>query len=287
MSEPIPFAPDGLLEAALYARDLRAAETFYRDVLGLRVIESQSGRHVFFRSGETVLLVFNPEQTSGETVLIGGQAIPKHGTQGAGHVAFTIADRTLTTWRNYLRHTAVEIESEIDWPQGGHSIYFRDPAGNSVELATRSIWPQLTDASLTPENQFNLTNAGNLNLLTLDRQFFTALINADTAALERILADDFILIDVNSGSEITKSDLLMALGLGQVKFKSIEPVGQRMRSYQTTAVITGRTRMKGRLGDSPFDVSSRYTHVYFEQHREWRLVSAQGTPISPSPEQLV
>ena len=123
MSEPIPFAPDGLLEAALYARDLRAAETFYRDVLGLRVIESQSGRHVFFRSGETVLLVFNPEQTSGETVLIGGQAIPKHGTQGAGHVAFTIADRTLTTWRNYLRHTAVEIESEIDWPQGGHSIY--------------------------------------------------------------------------------------------------------------------------------------------------------------------
>ena len=147
MREPIPLAPDGLLEAALYASDLRAAEQFYRDVLGLRVITSQPGRHVFFRSGRTVLLVFNPEQTSGETVCIGGAAVPKHGTQGAGHVAFTIAESTLPSWREHLSQAGVAIETEIDWPQGGHSIYFRDPAGNSVELATPSIWPQLTEAS--------------------------------------------------------------------------------------------------------------------------------------------
>ena len=40
----------------------------------------------------------------------------------------------------------VPIEAEIAWPQGGHSLYVRDPASNSVELATPSIWPQLTDA---------------------------------------------------------------------------------------------------------------------------------------------
>ena len=94
-----------------------------------------------------MLLVFNPEQTSGEAVLIGAQFIPNHGTQGAGHVAFSIAESTLTAWREHLSQAGVAIETEIDWPQGGHSIYFRDPAGNSVELATPSIWPQLTEAS--------------------------------------------------------------------------------------------------------------------------------------------
>jgi ketosteroid isomerase-like protein len=123
-----------------------------------------------------------------------------------------------------------------------------------------------------------------MNPLALDQDFFTALVDADTAASARILSDDFILIDVNSGSEIAKPDLLTALGLGQVKFESIEPDEQRVRRYQTTIVITGRTKMKGRLGDAPFAASSRYTHVYVEQHGEWRLVAAQGTQISPGSE---
>ena len=59
-----PPTPNGVLEAALYARDLLAAEQFYRDVLGLRVIASQPGRHIFFCCGQTVLLVFNPTVTA-------------------------------------------------------------------------------------------------------------------------------------------------------------------------------------------------------------------------------
>ncbi|MEO8358899.1 MAG: nuclear transport factor 2 family protein [Vicinamibacteria bacterium] len=123
-----------------------------------------------------------------------------------------------------------------------------------------------------------------MNTLTLDQQFFTALVHADTAALERILSDDFMLIDVNSGSEIAKPDLLTALGLGHVKFESIEPSEQRVRRYQTTVVITGRTRMTGRLGVEPFSTSSRYTHVYVEQQGAFRMVAAQGTQMSPGSE---
>jgi len=139
--------PDGVLEAALYARDLIAAEQFYRDVLGLRVIASQPGRHVFLRCGQTVLLVFNPTETASETVLVSGKAIPKHGAQGAGHIACSVEPSALPAWRERLQQAGVPIETEIAWPQGGHSLYFRDPAGNSVELATSSIWPQLADAS--------------------------------------------------------------------------------------------------------------------------------------------
>jgi Domain of unknown function (DUF4440) len=93
------------------------------------------------------------------------------------------------------------------------------------------------------------------------------------------LADDFILIDVMRGSEITKSSLLAAIGSGQVQFESIEPGDNLMRLYKTTAVVTGRTRMKGRLGGAPFATSSRYTHVFVMQQGKWRLVAAQGTQI--------
>ena len=119
--------------------------------------------------------------------------------------------------------------------------------------------------------------------LTADRQFFTALIEGDGQALDRVLSDDFILIDVMSGSVITKPEFLTAIRSRQVTFEAIEPADNLVRLYQGTAVITGRTQMKGRFGEKPFAVGSRYTHVFVEQQGEWRLVSAQGTQISPPP----
>lgn len=124
-----------------------------------------------------------------------------------------------------------------------------------------------------------------LDPLAAERQFFVALVEASVEALDRVLADDFILIDVMSGSEITKSSLLAVIGSGQLKFEAIEPADSLVRLYQTTAVITARTQMSGRFGETPFTVSSRYTHVYVEQQGHWRLVTAQGTQISPQPEQ--
>ena len=130
-------------------------------------------------------------------------------------------------------------------------------------------------------------NAHFLDPLAVDRQFFTSLIEADFQALDRLLARDFMLIDVMSGSEISKSSLFAVMGSGQVKFKAIEPAENLVRLYQTTAVVTGRTQMKGVLGDTPFSVSSRYTHVYVTQQSGWRLVAAQGTKVLPGPEQPV
>ena len=124
-----------------------------------------------------------------------------------------------------------------------------------------------------------------MNPLTVDKQFFASLIAGDVQALDHILVDDFILIDVMSGSEITKPAFLAFIGSGQIKFESIEPAENRVRLYQTTAIVTGRTQMKGRLGDASFAASSRYTHVFVDQRGEWRLATAQGTQISPAPGQ--
>ena len=128
--------PAGLLEACLYAPDLGAAENFYRKVLGLEVYSRDPGRDVFFRCGQGMFLVFNPGQTSRN----GNSGVPRHGATGPGHVAFRVEEDEVEDWKAHLRAQGVEIEKELSWPGGGRSLYFRDPAGNSVELATARLW---------------------------------------------------------------------------------------------------------------------------------------------------
>jgi catechol 2,3-dioxygenase-like lactoylglutathione lyase family enzyme len=127
----------GVLETCLYATDLDAAERFYSDVLGLDAFSRVPGRHVFFRCGDAVFLVFNPDRTAAPDPSGG---VPPHGARGPGHVAFSVTEADLAPWRERLAAHGVEIEAEVTWPSGGRSLYVRDPAGNSVELAPASIW---------------------------------------------------------------------------------------------------------------------------------------------------
>ena len=131
---------DGILETCLYAEDLAAAEKFYSEVLGLSVLGRAEGRHVFFRCGASVLLLFNASRTSTAAGEVAGVPVPTHGASGSGHVCFRIAEASLDHWRARLAERAVTIEAEIQWPSGGKSLYVRDPAGNSVEFAPARIW---------------------------------------------------------------------------------------------------------------------------------------------------
>jgi ketosteroid isomerase-like protein len=115
---------------------------------------------------------------------------------------------------------------------------------------------------------------------SVDRRFFSALIAADGQALEQIMSDDFILVDIMSGGEVDRPALLSVVTSGQLRFHKIEPVECRVRHYPGTAVVNGRTEMSGQFGDSSFAASSRYTHVYVQQDNRWRLVAAQGTRIA-------
>lgn len=124
-----------LVEIGIYADDLGRAERFYAEVLGLAVRGKEEGRHVFFQvSDRTMLLIFRPEAT------LRGDVLPAHGARGPGHFALGIAPEDLPAWRLRLGEHRVPIEHEESWPRGGHSLYFRDPAGNSVELITPGVW---------------------------------------------------------------------------------------------------------------------------------------------------
>lgn len=129
-----------ILETALYVDDLDAAVAFYRDILGLHVIDA-SARLVSFDSGQaTVLLLFRRGATLAGLNTACGR-IPPHDGHGPVHLAFAITTEAFGVWEIHLQERGVAIESRVQWERGGQSIYFRDPAGHSVELATPGTWP--------------------------------------------------------------------------------------------------------------------------------------------------
>lgn len=134
---PPPVRTPRIVETSLYGPDLDALEDFYRDVIGLTAISRFGRRGAALRCGRGVLLLFDPseaEQPDGP--------VPPHGARGAGHVAFAATHEELPAWRSHLASRGVEIEAEVEWGSG-RSIYFRDPAGNSVELATPGLWDDI------------------------------------------------------------------------------------------------------------------------------------------------
>lgn len=141
MSDDARFpTPRGILETVIYCEDLSSAQSFYEGTIGLTLVSSEPGRHLFFRVGDSMLLIFNPKQTREATVPIGDQVIPRHGPVGPGHFAFRSEASELPGIKDRLQTAGVGIEAEIEWPGGGRSIYCRDPSGNSVEFATRTLW---------------------------------------------------------------------------------------------------------------------------------------------------
>ena len=124
-----------VVETAIYVDDFQAAEAFYRTVLGLPVIGKEPGHHVFFQVGEaSVLLAFRAEAT------LKGDQLPPHGASGPAHFALGIEAEAFDAWRKLFQDHGVSIEQEVEWPKGGKSLYFRDPAGNLVELMTPGVW---------------------------------------------------------------------------------------------------------------------------------------------------
>lgn len=133
---------EGVHETVLYAADVDAAVAFYVRVLGLTAFPESvgsAGRGLRVPGG-AVLLIFDPEQSR-----VPGRVVPSHGAAGAGHVCFAIGAGEYGAWVSRLGELGVEIEQEMAWPgsSGSRSIYFRDPAGNSVELMAGDYWAQV------------------------------------------------------------------------------------------------------------------------------------------------
>jgi catechol 2,3-dioxygenase-like lactoylglutathione lyase family enzyme len=131
--------PDRVIETCLYVEDLDRAGRFYEQVLGLGALTGDARFRAYDVGGKSVLLLFHRGATL-ETVRMPGGTIPPHDGHGPLHVAFAVAADDLAQWEARLRAESIVIEGRTEWSRGGHSIYFRDPDGHLLELATPGLW---------------------------------------------------------------------------------------------------------------------------------------------------
>jgi len=128
------------LETVLYTDDMDRAKAFYESVIGLSPVFSDDRMTAFDVAQNGMLLLFKRGETL-EPVETPFGTIPPHDGAGPLHMALSIAEADLEHWRETLAAHDVDIESVVEWPRGGKSLYFRDPDDHCLELATPGLWP--------------------------------------------------------------------------------------------------------------------------------------------------
>jgi catechol-2,3-dioxygenase len=129
-----------VLETALYCDDLTKTASFYQNLLSVAPMLATERLVAFDAGGATVLLLFQRGK-SRQPLQTSGGLIPAHDGSGPSHFAFAVDSADLTNWEARLAELGIAVESRVKWESGGLSIYFRDPDGRSVELATPGTWP--------------------------------------------------------------------------------------------------------------------------------------------------
>lgn len=131
MIHPPPL--DGILETAIYVDDVDAVVSFYRDVLGLTIVDTSERLTALQAGPRQLLLVFKRRASL-------SLPLTPHDATGCQHVAFPIPANTIDAWEAWLAERGVVVVEKKRWERGGTSLYFHDPDGHLLELATPGIW---------------------------------------------------------------------------------------------------------------------------------------------------
>ena len=132
-------ASNGILETSLYVEDLRRSIAFYRSVFEFEVLMADERFCALNVFDSQVLLLFRQGASTAPSSTPGG-TVPPHDGRGHLHLAFAVSADSLEQWEPWLATHGVSIESKVTWPRGGTSLYFRDPDGHMIELATPGLW---------------------------------------------------------------------------------------------------------------------------------------------------
>ncbi len=138
MSPPPPIR--GILETALYVADLARSADFYARVFGFAEMLADARMRALAVPGRQVLLLFRHggSRTASPTPF---GVIPPHDGHGQLHLCLAIKPEELAAWTAHLAQLGIAVESRVAWERGAVSLYFRDPDGHSLEVATSGLWP--------------------------------------------------------------------------------------------------------------------------------------------------
>jgi ketosteroid isomerase-like protein len=110
----------------------------------------------------------------------------------------------------------------------------------------------------------------------LDTQYQAAVEKNDSATMDRILADDFILVTGN-GKTFTKADLLKEARKGTVVYEHQSDTEQTVRVWGDTAVVTAKLWEKGTQDGKPFDYTLWFSDTYVRSPTGWRYAFGQAS----------
>lgn len=131
---------NGILETALHVSDMNRSIEFYTQLFAWPKMAGDHRFAAFAIQPNQVFLLFLLGGSANDMPVPGG-VIPGHDGSGRLHVAFAIPADALADWEKRLERLKIPIVGRVHWEAGGHSIYFRDPDGHLLELATPGIWP--------------------------------------------------------------------------------------------------------------------------------------------------
>ena len=116
-------------------------------------------------------------------------------------------------------------------------------------------------------------------LTAIEEQLAAAWVNGDHVFIERVLSDDWSVIDP-TGRILTKSEVLKEAFTGEREITEGQVDQINVRDLGDAAVVTGRTRMSGRYQGAEMTVALRFTDVFVRTSREWKCIASQGTFIT-------
>ena len=128
-----------VIETCIYSSDLESMKKFYVEIIGLSVIQEERDKLIFLKAGKSMLLIFDPLRTT-----INNDSLPTHGAMtppSSIHFAMEIEEQEYQPCKEQLGRNGIAIQKEVNWDGKTKSLYFRDPAGNLVELITSGGWP--------------------------------------------------------------------------------------------------------------------------------------------------
>jgi hypothetical protein len=149
--------------------------------------------------------------------------------------------------------------------------YSRPAAARLVALAAAA-------AIVMTAGTFAQTSAAEQAVLKAENARFEAMLKADAAALEKLLADELSYTHSNASVQ-DKAAFISDIKTGKIKYLSVEPTDQKARVFGTTAVVTGGASVHVIQNGNDLTFKIRYTDTHVNRNGSWQMVAWQSTRL--------
>lgn len=163
---------------------------------------------------------------------------------------------------------------EVDFKKG-ESIWSGPDTHSAVNIGSTDLRGLVIE--IKPQPVMGPTET---SLMQMERDWAQAMINGDMAALDRIMAPDWVLISP-FGWKQTRAEAMEDFRSGAMKFVSMTPSDLDIRVFGDTAVVTGRSVDKGTYKGQDMSGEYRFTDVFVKRDGRWQAVSTHVTRVTP------